>query len=85
MTSVPPDHRPPADPEAVFADLVRRKATYCVASDPAVGCAFWEAEDRAHFDAVFAPHAEYYTEVIEVTPMITPPEAMALLLRESAH
>ena len=51
-----------------------------LASDPAVGFALWEAEDRAAFDAVFAPHAKFYAEMPEVHEVIAPAEAMARLI-----
>jgi hypothetical protein len=64
-------------------DRSRLKTTHCLANDPAVGFALWEADDRAHFDAIFAPHATFYAEVLEVNQVITPPEAMAALVATS--
>ena len=61
-------------------DRSHLRTTHCLVSDPAVGYALWEAEDRATFDAVFAPHAKYYAELSEVQEVITPAEAMARLI-----
>ncbi len=56
------------------------KSTHCLQEDPAVGINIWEADTRESFDRVFAPHAEYYQEVIEISPVILPNEAMAKLM-----
>jgi hypothetical protein len=57
-------------------------STYCVKDDPTVGLNIWEAEDRVDFDRVFAPHREYYSEIMEVTPVILPQESMAILMKQ---
>jgi hypothetical protein len=57
-------------------------STYCLKDDPAVGLNIWEAEDRADFDRKFAPHREYYSEIIEVTPVILPQESMGILMKQ---
>ncbi len=55
--------------------------TYCLKEDPAVGINIWEAADRPAFEQAFAPHREFYSEVIEIAPVITPQDAMAALMR----
>jgi hypothetical protein len=55
------------------------RSTYCHAFDPEVGLNIWEAETPEEFRRLFAPHRAYYRDVIEVTPVVTPPEAMAML------
>jgi len=57
-------------------------STYCLKDDPAVGLNIWEAEDRADFDRVFAPHKDYYSEILEVTPVILPQESMKILMKQ---
>jgi len=59
-------------------------STYCLKDDPAVGLNIWEAEDRTDFDRVFAPHREYYSEILEVTPVILPQESMKILMKQLA-
>jgi hypothetical protein len=59
-------------------------STYCLKDDPAVGLNIWEAEDRADFDRVFAPHRKYYSEIIEVSPVILPQESMKVLMKQLA-
>jgi hypothetical protein len=54
--------------------------THCLADDPAVGLNIWEAESREAFDAAFAPQRDYYSEVIEIAPVITAQEAQKALL-----
>lgn len=55
------------------------RSTYCHAFDPEVGLNIWEAETPEQFRQLFAPHRAYYRDVVEVTPVIIPSEAMALL------
>ena len=59
-------------------------STYCLKDDPAVGLNIWEAEDREAFERAFAPHREYYAELIEIVPVITPQEAQQLLMARIA-
>jgi hypothetical protein len=54
-------------------------STYCHRFDPEVGLNIWEADDVTDFRRRFAPHRAYYRDLIEVTPVITPVEAMRLL------
>ena len=58
------------------------KFTYCVKNDPAVGVSLWMAKDQNEFNDLFAPHKEYYKEVLEVIPAIKPEEAMTLIMQE---
>jgi len=60
------------------------KSTFCIQNDPSVGLNIWEAADREDFERVFAPHRQYYAEVMEITPVIRPEEAMQLLMRQIA-
>jgi hypothetical protein len=62
-------------------DKSNLRSTYCLRDDPAVGLNIWEADSEAEFNRVFAPHKEYYKEVYEVTPVITPLESMGTLSR----
>ncbi|NLT56959.1 MAG: hypothetical protein GXX79_20835 [Actinomycetales bacterium] len=58
------------------------RSTYCHRYDPEVGLNIWEADDVTDFRRRFAPHRTFYRDLVEVTPVITPAEAMAAL-RES--
>jgi len=60
------------------------RATYCHQFDPEIGLNIWEAEDLAAFRRRFAPHRAFYRDLIEVTPVVTPVQAMQLL-RESGE
>ncbi|CAI9404001.1 hypothetical protein [Nocardioides sp. T2.26MG-1] len=53
--------------------------TYCRKDDPAVGYSLWETTDEAEFVKKFSPYRPYYAEV-EVTEMVLPSEAQALLM-----
>lgn len=55
--------------------------TYCLKEDPSVGINIWEANDRAAFEKAFSPHRQFYSDVIEITPVITTQEAMRLLMQ----
>jgi hypothetical protein len=57
-------------------------STYCLKDDPAVGLNIWEAENQEAFERAFAPHREYYSAVMEITPVITPQEAQRILLAQ---
>ncbi len=59
-------------------------STFCIADDPSVGLNIWEAESRDDFEKKFAPHKEYYAQVMEVTPVITAKEAQQLLMKQIA-
>ena len=53
--------------------------TYCIKDDPAVGYSIWEAGTRDEFDEKFNPWRQYYEEA-EVVEIISPNEAMKLLM-----
>lgn len=56
-----------------------KSETYCIKDDPSVGYSIWEIKSKEEFEKKFNPWKEYYeeTEVIEV---ISPDEAMKLLI-----
>ena len=58
-----------------------RGETYCLKNDPAVGYSIWEAESKDEFEAKFAPWRSYYEDV-EISEVVTPQEAMGLLLNQ---
>lgn len=58
-----------------------RSATHCLKEDPAVGYSIWEADTRDGFEAVFGAWRVYY-DAVEVNEVITPDEAMRLLVRQ---
>ena len=55
------------------------RSTYCHRFDPEIGLNIWEADDPADFRRRFAPHRAFYRDLIEVTPVVTPAEALQLL------
>jgi len=55
------------------------RATYCHRDDPEVGLNIWEADDPADFRRRFAPHRAFYADVIEITSVVGPAEALQLL------
>ena len=56
------------------------RSTHCHRFDPEVGLNIWEADSPTEFWQQFTPHRAYYRDLLEVTPVITPGEAMHLLL-----
>jgi hypothetical protein len=60
-------------------------STYCLKDDPSVGLNIWEAEDEASFEKAFAPHREFYSEVLEISPVIMPEESMMILMKQAAN
>jgi hypothetical protein len=56
-----------------------RGETYCIKSAPEIGYSFWEAGSKDEFETKFSPWRQYYKEV-EVVEVITPNEAMMLLI-----
>jgi hypothetical protein len=56
------------------------KATYCLLEDPTVGLNIWEARDREDLEKKLKPHRVYYTELLEITPMILPQESQKILM-----
>lgn len=65
-------------------DRTGLRSTHCYAADPEVGLNIWEAEDAADLRRRLAPHRAFYREVLEITPVVTAPEAMRLLLPDVA-
>jgi hypothetical protein len=59
-------------------------STYCLKEDPSVGLNIWEAEDEVSFENAFAPHREFYSEIIEISPVILPQESMKILMNKAA-
>lgn len=57
-------------------------STYCVKNDPTVGLNIWQAKDQKDFDKKFAPHKEYYAEVIEITEVVRPEQAMQFIMKK---
>ncbi len=55
-------------------------STYCLKDDPTIGLNIWEAESPEAFEKAFAPQREYYSAVMEITPVITPQEAQKILM-----
>lgn len=60
-------------------DCSALRSTYCHQYDPEIGLNIWEATDLADFRRQFAPHRAFYRDLIEVTPVVTPAQAMQLL------
>ncbi|HPG39436.1 MAG TPA: hypothetical protein PLP19_00765 [bacterium] len=60
------------------------KSTFCIQNDPSVGLNIWEAASREEFERVFAPHRQFYAEVMEITPVIPPAQAQELLIKQLA-
>lgn len=65
-------------------DRSHLRSTYCHAADPEVGLNSWEADDATDLRRHLAPHRAFYREVLEITPVVTAPEAMQLLLGDAA-
>jgi hypothetical protein len=57
-------------------------STYCIKDDPSIGINIWKAGSREDFDKKFKPHKEFYAEVMEITPVITPNESYEMLLKQ---
>lgn len=57
-------------------------STYCLKDDPSVGLNLWEAEDRQDFERKFAQHRVFYSEVIEISEVITAIEAQQILINQ---
>jgi RNA polymerase sigma factor (sigma-70 family) len=67
--------------EAVVAQVpAALRSTYCHGFDPEVGLNIREADDLADFRRRCTPHRAYHRDLLEVTPVITPAEALQLLL-----
>lgn len=63
-------------------DVGNLLSTYCLQDDPSVGMNIWQSDNQEEFDRVFAPHREYYSEIIEVTPVITAEESKKILMEQ---
>jgi len=56
-----------------------KSETYCIKDDPALGYSIWEAQTKEEFEEKFNPWKQYY-ESTEVTEVISPNEAMKLIM-----
>ena len=54
--------------------------TYCIQDDPTVGLNFWQVESPEEFDKVLMQYKLYYKEIIETVQVVTPMNAMKLIL-----
>ena len=54
--------------------------TYCVKDDPTIGLNFWYADTFEEFEKVLAQYKPYYKEIIETIQVITPLNAMKLIM-----
>jgi hypothetical protein len=59
------------------------KWTFCIKDDPTVGYSIWETEDEAEFEKKFSPYRPYYKEV-EISQVVLPTEAQALIMKQLA-
>jgi hypothetical protein len=59
------------------------KWTFCVKDDPTVGYSVWETEGEAEFEKKFGPYRPYYEEV-EISQVVLPTEAQALIVKKLA-
>jgi hypothetical protein len=58
--------------------------TYCLSDEPSIGLNIWEAEALEDFEKAFSPHREFYSELIEVVPVIPPQTALKVLMGQIA-
>jgi hypothetical protein len=56
-----------------------RGETYCINDDPSIGYSIWESKNKEEFEKYFNPWRQYY-ENTEVSEVISPDEAMKLLM-----
>lgn len=63
-------------------DLSKIISTYCIQDDPSVGISIWQSESRDEFERIFAPHKEFYSEIMEITPVITTEESQKRLMEQ---
>jgi hypothetical protein len=66
-------------------DLSNIKNTVCLKDDPAVGLSVWESLDKEEFEAKLEPFKEYYAEILEIFPVITPLESQKILMDQLAR
>ena len=55
--------------------------TYCVENDPTVGLNFWHVDNLEEFEKVIAQYKPYYKEIIETIQVITPMNAMKMIIK----
>ena len=58
-----------------------RGETFCLQDEPSVGYSVWETETTQEFEEKFEPWSHYYSNV-EVKEVVTPNEAMKLLMKK---
>ena len=54
--------------------------TYCIENDPTVGLNFWFADSIEEFEKILSQYKPYYKEIIETIQVITPMNAMKLIM-----
>jgi hypothetical protein len=63
-------------------DLSKIISTYCIQDDPSIGISIWKSESREEFDRIFSPHKEFYSEIMEITQVITTEESQKKLMEQ---
>jgi hypothetical protein len=53
--------------------------TYCNKEDPTVGLNFWWADSQEDFEKRLNQYKPFYNEILEITPVITPMNAMKII------
>lgn len=61
-------------------DTSQLMVTYCLKDDPTVGMSVWKASSKSDFETNFARMVPYYKEVMEVIQVVTPMDAMNLIV-----
>jgi hypothetical protein len=56
--------------------------TYCLKEDPTVGLNFWCVDTIEEFEKVLEQYRPYYKEIIETIQVVTPMNAMTLILEQ---
>ena len=54
--------------------------TYCIKDDPTVGLNFWQVNRQEEFEKIIAQYRPYYKEILETIQVITPMNAMKLIM-----
>ena len=54
--------------------------TYCIKDDPTVGLNFWRTDTIEEFEKVLAQYRPYYKEIMETIQVITPMDAMKMIM-----
>ncbi len=54
--------------------------TFCIKDDPTVGLNFWHVDSLEEFEKVLAQYKPYYKEIIETIQVVTPMNAMKLII-----